>query len=164
MIKLDYLLDKDRIDMNAEIELIVKPEFIQDYQDGYPLISKESLTNLDKLKEEGSVINLVSSKGKFIAKGYYGIQNKGFGWVLSQSIKEKIDKEYFKKQLDAAIKHREELFCDEATTAFRVFNGEGDGVGGITIDFFNGFYLITWYSLGIYEFKADILEALKESV
>jgi 23S rRNA (cytosine1962-C5)-methyltransferase len=34
----------------------------------------------------------------------------------------------------------------------------------LTIDYFDGYYLLTWYSLGIYTFKNDILEALKSSV
>ena len=55
----------------------------------------------------------------------------------------------------------EDFYNDASTTAFRVFNGEGDGVGGLTIDYFDGYYLVTWYSIGIYEFKDDILEALK---
>jgi 23S rRNA (cytosine1962-C5)-methyltransferase len=34
----------------------------------------------------------------------------------------------------------------------------------LTIDYFDGFYLITWYSIGIYRFKKAILEALQNSV
>ena len=34
----------------------------------------------------------------------------------------------------------------------------------MTIDFFNGYYLINWYSQGIYSFKEQIVEALKKSV
>ena len=49
------------------------------------------------------------------------------------------------------------------TTAFRVFNGEGDGIGGLIIDYFDGYYLISWYSEGIYSFKEMVLEALEAS-
>ena len=34
------------------------------------------------------------------------------------------------------------FFSNEPTTAFRVFNGEGDGIGGLTIDYFEGYYVI----------------------
>lgn len=43
-----------------------------------------------------------------------------------------------------------------------MFNGEGDGIGGLTIDVFNGYYLLTWYSKGIYQFRTAILDALKK--
>ena len=150
--------------MKQEINLIVKPEFIKTYREGYPLISKESIVNWDKVSDEGVVLNLVDAKGKFILKGYHGIQNKGYGWALSRKKDKKIDANYFSKKIKSALEHRKEFFHDAQTTAFRVFNGEGDGVGGVTIDYFDGFYLLTWYSLGIYEFKTEILEALKNSV
>ena len=150
--------------MTQEIDLIVKSEFIRTYKEGYPLISKESIVNWDKVTDEGSVINLVDEKGKFILKGYHGVQNKGYGWALSIDKDEKIDLTYFSKKIKSALKYRKDFYTDKSTTAFRVFNGEGDGIGGLTIDYFDGFYLLTWYSLGIYEFKSDILEALKNSV
>ncbi len=150
--------------MTQEIDLIVKSEFTRDYRDGYPLISKESVVNWDDVKEEGSVINLVDEKGKFILKAYHGVQNKGYGWALSTNIDEKIDTLFFTKKIKSALEYRKDYYSDESTTAFRVFNGEGDGIGGLTIDYFDGFYLLTWYSLGIYKFKSNILEALKNSV
>jgi len=150
--------------MTKEIDLIVKSEFISSYKDGYPLISKESIVSWDKLKEEGSVLNLVDNKGKFILKGYHGVQNKGYGWALSTNKDEKIDQDYFSKKIKSAVEYRKDFYSDESTTAFRILNGEGDGIGGLTIDYFDGFYLLTWYSLGIYEFKSDILEALKNNV
>ena len=146
------------------MNVIVKEEYIHNYKNGNPLILKESIVDWSKVIKEGTIINLVDSKKRFIAKGYYGIQNKGFGWILSSKQDENIDVEYFKKKINAAQKYREELFNDESTTAFRLLNGEGDGIGGLTIDYFDGYYLLTWYSIGIYELKEDILEALKQSV
>ena len=150
--------------MMREINVTVKSEFIKTYKDGYPLISKESILSWDKVKEEGLILNLVDGKGKFILKAYHGVQNKGYGWVLSTCRDEKIDIAFFTKKIKSALEYREDFFSDDNTTAFRVLNGEGDGLGGLTIDYFDGFYLLTWYSLGIYEFKSDILEALKTSV
>ena len=150
--------------MNKEISLNVKPEFVSNYRDGYPLISKESIVDWTKVSQEGAIVKLLDAKNNFIVKGYYGIQNKGYGWVLTQKENEKIDADYFVKKIKSAIEYREEFFADEGTNAFRVFNGEGDGVGGLTIDYFDGFYMITWYSIGIYELKEAILDALKSCV
>ena len=147
-----------------EIDLIVKSEFIRNYKEGYPLISKESIVNWDQVSDEGSVVNLLDEKKKFILKAYHGVQNKGYGWALSFKKDEKIDATYFSKKIQSAVDYRKEFYGDASTTAFRVLNGEGDGLGGLTIDYFDGYYLLTWYSLGIYEFKSDILEALKISV
>ena len=150
--------------MNKEINLSIKAGYVKAYLDGYPLISKESIVDWSKVSEEGSIIHLLDDRKKFIVKGYYGKQNKGYGWVLSAKKEIKIDVSYFRGKIRSAIKYREDFYKDESTTAFRVFNGEGDGIGGLTVDYFDGFYLLTWYSMGIYQFKNDILEALKNSV
>lgn len=150
--------------MYKEIELRLKPEFVAEYKDGYPLISKESVSEWSKVTREGEIINLMDDKNRFVAKGYHGVQNKGYGWVLTSKKGEKIDTDYFTCKIKSAIEYREDFFKDKETTAFRVFNGEGDGVGGLSIDYFDGFYMLTWYSIGIYELKESILEALKASV
>ncbi len=149
--------------MAKEIDVVIKEEFIRVYKEGYPLIAQESILSWDKVKEEGAVLNLVDESGKFILKAYHGIQNKGYGWVLSSKKDEKINAAFFTKKIKSALEYRKEFFENENTTAFRVLNGEGDGLGGLTIDYFDGYYLLTWYSLGIYEFKSDILEALQAS-
>jgi 23S rRNA (cytosine1962-C5)-methyltransferase len=147
-----------------DIRLKVNSKFVNKYRSGFPLILTDAILNQKDLKEEGTVVNLVDEKNKFIAKGYYGRQNKGYGWVLSKNEHEKFDKNFFKNKIVAALNRREDFFADEDTNAFRVFNGEGDGVGGITIDYFDGYYLINWYSKGIYSFRKAILDALQESV
>jgi len=150
--------------MNKEIDVTVKPDYVLKYKDGYPLILKESISDWDKVPGEGTILNIFDNKKKFVLKAYHGIQNKGYGWVLSSNADENIDVNYFSKKIKSAAQYREDFYQDESTTAFRVFNGEGDGVGGLTIDCFDGYYLLTWYSIGIYELKDDILEALKQSV
>jgi len=150
--------------MNKEMNLTIKPEFVEKYKNGYPLISKESIVDLSMLSDEGTIINLLDEKKRFIAKGYYGKQNKGYGWILSTNKDEKIDVDFFVSKIKSAVKYREDFYSDESTTAFRIFNGEGDGVGGLTIDYYDGYYVVTWYSIGIYEFRDDILQALKQSL
>ncbi|PLT29719.1 class I SAM-dependent rRNA methyltransferase [Peribacillus deserti] len=150
--------------MYKQIQLQIKPKYVNKYRGGYPLILKEAIQNINELKEEGTIVNLVDGKNTFIAKGYYGKQNKGYGWILSRSEKEQIGQKFFEKKLEEAIELREPFYRNTETTAFRVFNGEGDGVGGITIEFFDGYYLINWYSKGIYEFRDDIINALQSVV
>jgi 23S rRNA (cytosine1962-C5)-methyltransferase len=149
--------------MYKEKNIVIKPKYIQNYKNKYPLISKEFIIDFSKIKQ-GDIINLLDNRGKFIAKGYSGVQNKGNGWILSYNKTEEIDKNFFSKKIKQAIEYRESFYKNKQTTAFRVFNGEGDGIGGLTIDYLDGFYLITWYSLGIYKFKDDIVEVLKQIV
>jgi 23S rRNA (cytosine1962-C5)-methyltransferase len=150
--------------MNKEVSLKVKSKFVNKLKSGYPLIAKEAISNVNDLVEEGSIVKLVDEKNMFIAKGYYGKQNKGLGWVLSKNENTPIEQTFFEEKLKAAIKERESFYKSADTTSFRVFNGEGDGIGGLTIDYFAGYYLLTWYSKGIYHFRDYIIQALQELV
>lgn len=49
--------------MKKEIDLTLKPEFISEYRDGYPLISKESVVDWSQVTDEGTIINLTDAKG-----------------------------------------------------------------------------------------------------
>src|SRR3954470_4856791 len=142
--------------MTKTIDLQVNAKNIADIKKGYPLILKEAIINTDALREEGNIIRLVDRDRRFVAKGYYGNQNKGIGWGLTRKEDEEIDFDFFESKIAAALARREALFADPETTAFRVFNGEGDGIGGLTIDYFDGYFMVSWYSEGIYSLKHHV--------
>jgi len=67
------------------------------------------------------------------------------------------------KIIKSALEYRADFFNDQETTAFRIFNGNGDGIDGLTIDYFEGFYLFTWFNIEVYKYKHIIIEAFKLS-
>lgn len=150
--------------MKSEISIKVNDKFKAEYAKGYPLIVKEALENPEVLQNEGSILKLVDKQGRFLAKGYYGLQNKGYGWVLTGNENDIVDQNFIERKLATAIGRRQPFFSNPETTAFRVFNGEGDGFGGLIIDYYAGFYLISWYSEGIYTFKDQVIAALQNVV
>ncbi|MEC0250311.1 class I SAM-dependent rRNA methyltransferase [Bacillus halotolerans] len=129
---------------------------------GYPLIEKEALTGSAGHVKEGDLVDVVSESGEFLARGYYGLQNKGVGWTLTRNKNEQIDQAFFLSKLTKAVQARTNLFAAPDTTAFRLFNGEGDGIGGVTVDYYDGYLLLQWYSKGIYTFKETLIAALDE--
>lgn len=149
--------------MRKEVQVIAKEAFIKKVNKGYPLIEKDALVDGHKLQEEGVIINLVTSKNQFLAKGYYGKQNKGYGWILTKKKSEQIDAAFFARKIQQAISSRHDFYASEDTTAFRIFNSEGDGIGGLIIDYYDGYYVMSWYSEGIYQFKEYVIEALKSA-
>ncbi|WP_437342327.1 class I SAM-dependent rRNA methyltransferase [Jeotgalibacillus marinus] len=140
----------------------IKNKFKNKVANGFPLLTKEMLVNQDQLKQEGDILVAVDERNQFIAKGFQGNQNKGIGWLLTWDSSEEVDQRLFSNRLRAALGRRKSWFTKTNTTAFRVFNGEGDGIGGLTIDYFDGHYLFTWYSEGIYLFRDEILAAFEE--
>lgn len=146
------------------VKLIIHSKYVDKYRKGYPVLMRDSVLNPEQLVHEGQLIRLYDEKNRFIAMGYYGIQNKGLGWILDRDEKAVIDGAFFKNRLIKAIGFRKAFFESPDTTAFRIFNGEGDGIGGLIIDYYDGYYVINYYSNGIYAFKDVILKALQELV
>lgn len=150
--------------MTNIITLRVGPQYVMDLKRGYSLILKDAILNKELLESEGELIRLVDQNNRYIGTGYYGHQNKGIGWILTTKEHELIDQDFFTRKVKIALSHREDFYQNSETTAFRIFNGEGDGIGGLSIDYFDGYYMVSWYSEGIYSFKEYIYNALNELV
>ncbi|MCS4486698.1 class I SAM-dependent rRNA methyltransferase [Staphylococcus americanisciuri] len=129
------------------------------YLNGYPLIEEADIFQQGAL-QSGDIFHLKTAQGAYVATGYVGFQHKGIGWVLSYDETTEIDEAFFESLLMSARQERDYYYHIDGTNAFRLFNGEGDGIGGLTIDNYNNHLLIQWYSEGIYTFRNDILAAI----
>ncbi|PGX57396.1 RlmI/RlmK family 23S rRNA methyltransferase [Bacillus anthracis] len=148
--------------MRSEVTVKIKPKFIKEIKSGYPLILKDAIQNLNDVQEEGTIIKVVDEKNQFIGKGYYGKQNKGYGWILTRKESEQINQSFFESKIKSALHKRKQFYKSSDTTAFRALNGEGDGLGGLIIDYYDGYYVVSWYSEGIYTFRDEIIAALQK--
>ncbi|QII82245.1 class I SAM-dependent rRNA methyltransferase [Jeotgalibaca arthritidis] len=128
---------------------------------GDPLLVKESFPK-ELHFEEGEVVSLVDPQGQFVANAYLAIQNKGLGWIYSYHKEEAFDQTFFIQQFHTALARRQALLDDEMTTAFRLFNAEGDGIPGVTIDLYDSYAVFSWYSKGVYRYQAELIEAFKQ--
>ncbi|PEP24015.1 class I SAM-dependent rRNA methyltransferase [Bacillus wiedmannii] len=148
--------------MRSEVTVKIKPKFIKEIKSGYPLILKDAIQNLNDVQEEGTIIKVVDEKNNFVGKGYYGKQNKGYGWILTRKESEQINQSFFENKIKSALHKRKQFYKSSDTTAFRALNGEGDGLGGLIIDYYDGYYVVSWYSEGIYTFRDEIIAALQK--
>jgi len=72
-----------------------------------------------------------------------------------------LNKADFIKLFSIAIEKRISLFGSSDTNCFRLFNAEGDGLDGITADFYSGYILIQYFNHNVEEnLKAAINAAL----
>ncbi|MGX7405378.1 23S rRNA (cytosine1962-C5)-methyltransferase [Aerococcus urinaehominis] len=126
---------------------------------GRQLLKPEDFSQLADY-QDGDLVDLVDHRGQFLGRAYLSQQNKGLGWVFSKQPGQNMNQAFFTHLFDQAKQKRAALFADPLTTAFRVFNGDGDGLGGLSIDYYAGYLLIQWYSTGIYSYRDQILAAL----
>ncbi|TCK92646.1 SAM-dependent methyltransferase [Natranaerovirga hydrolytica] len=146
------------------IEIYAQQQYEDKFKSGFPLLMSSFIQYTPNTYKEGGFFKLFDTNNTFIAKGYLGKQNKGIGWILSWKEHETIDRNFFMNKLIVALNKRTQYFEDPDTTAFRIFNGEGDGIGGFTIDYFDEYYLFNWYSEGIYTFRDEIIDVFSQLV
>lgn len=129
------------------------------FRSGYPLIQEEDIRNVPQNFPE-DWIEFTDGSGQFIAHGYLAKQNKGIGWLLSWE--EKITAAFFEELFQEAKAARQAYELDEQTSAYRLFNGEGDGIGGLTIDRYNEYVVFSWYNETIYTHRELIVNSFKK--
>lgn len=66
--------------------------------------------------------------------------------------------------LNSAIERRSLLFQNPETDCFRIFNSAGDGIDGLTIDFYAGYILLQFFNAGSKEIIRKIQAVLTEIV
>ncbi|MEX1482932.1 class I SAM-dependent rRNA methyltransferase [Enterococcus sp. C7] len=125
---------------------------------GYPLIQKEDLQQVPAPLPT-DWLTLIDSKGQRLAEGYLGEQNKGIGWLLSWH--GPINQSFFQQLFEISREKRTSFEKDSLTTAYRLFNGEGDGIGGVIIDRYADYAVFSWYNETLYQKKAELLTAFR---
>lgn len=140
------------------MKVTVKKQAAKKIKKGYPLIQTE---DLKKSVTSNHWVTFVDETDQFLARGYLGKQNKGIGWVLTAN-DEPIDEAFFQKQFRTAKEKRRVYYQEEQTTAFRIVNGPGDHLGGLTIDLYENFAVFSWYNETLFGKKAEIIAAFQK--
>lgn len=142
---------------NTMKKITVRQKAAKKMRAGYPLLVTEDLLTAPS---DDAFVQFFDEKGQALGTGYLSKQNKGVGWLLATS-SVKIDHHFYVEKFVNARALRANFYQDELTNAFRLFNGEGDGLGGLTIDFYNGFAVFSWYNPFIYSQKKAIIKAFQ---
>ena len=69
---------------------------------------------------------------------------------------------FFETLFRQAKEKRSAYYQDELTTAFRLFNQEGDGFGGLTVDLYGDYAVFSWYNSYVYQIRQIISEAFRK--
>lgn len=126
----------------------------------HPWVFSGALQKEIKQIEEGSIVKITDSKGEYVATGY--VQHGSIAVRILSFEDEIIDQEFWTKTIAKCWLFRQSLgFPNTKTNCFRLFHGEGDGVSGLIIDYYNGTAVIQCHTSGILAQLDNIVEALK---
>ena len=125
---------------------------------GLVLLEARDLADVNLKDQE---VEVHSQEGNFLGTAYLSQQNKGLGWFVSID-KVTFNQAFFETLFRQAKEKRSAYYQDELTTAFRLFNQEGDGFGGLTVDLYGDYAVFSWYNSYVYQIRKVISEAFRQ--
>ena len=131
---------------------------------GHPWAFAESFKVLPENIKTGDVAEVFSHKDVYIGSGYIDTDSKILVRMIPVNKGETIEKA-IPRLVKQAVFLRKEFFSEpEKTNAYRVINGEGDGLPGLIADYYNGAISLQIYSLGLQPYLDIIIKALRDSL
>ena len=125
---------------------------------GLVLLEASDLENVNLKDQE---VEVYRQEGTFLGTAYLSQQNKGLGWFVSTD-KVTFNQAFFETLFRQAKEKRKSYYQDDLTTAFRLFNQEGDGFGGLTVDLYGDYAVFSWYNSYVYQIRKVISEAFRQ--
>lgn len=125
---------------------------------GLVLLEASDLENVNLKDQE---VEVYRQEGTFLGTAYLSQQNKGLGWFVSTD-KVTFNQDFFETLFRQAKEKRSAYYQDDLTTAFRLFNQEGDGFGGLTVDLYGDYAVFSWYNSYVYQIRQTISEAFRQ--
>ena len=125
---------------------------------GLVLLEARDLADVNLKDQE---VEVHSQEGNFLGTAYLSQQNKGLGWFVSID-KVTFNQAFFETLFRQAKEKRSAYYQDDLTTAFRLFNQEGDGFGGLTVDLYGDYAVFSWYNSYVYQIRKVISEAFRQ--
>ncbi|HFQ6483603.1 TPA: class I SAM-dependent rRNA methyltransferase [Streptococcus pneumoniae] len=125
---------------------------------GLVLLEASDLENVNLKDQE---VEVQGQEGNFLGTAYLSQQNKGLGWFVSKD-KVTFNQTFFETLFRKAKEKRNAYYQDDLTTAFRLFNQEGDGFGGLTVDLYGDYAVFSWYNSYVYQIRQTISEAFRQ--
>ncbi|MFS9080645.1 class I SAM-dependent rRNA methyltransferase [Streptococcus mitis] len=125
---------------------------------GLVLLESSDLADVYLKNQE---VEVHSQDGNFLGTAYLSQQNKGLGWFVSTD-KITFNQAFFETLFRQAKEKRKAYYQDDLTTAFRLFNQEGDGFGGLTVDLYGDYAVFSWYNSYVYQIRKVISEAFRQ--
>ncbi len=149
--KFAIIVTMNRIRVNKRVE--------KKLSKGLVLLEASDLENINLKDQE---VEVQSQEGTFLGTAYLSQQNKGLGWFVSTD-KVTFNQAFFETLFRQAKEKRSAYYQDDLTTAFRLFNQEGDGFGGLTVDLYGDYAVFSWYNSYVYQIRQTISEAFRQA-
>lgn len=131
----------------------------------HPWVFSGAIAQMAGNPAEGDVVGVYASDGSFLAYGHYQIGSIAVR-VLSFD-DSALHPLFYEQMLERALQVRRAVGLDgnddvaAMTNCYRLVHGEGDGLPGLIVDYYDGVCVMQAHSVGMFRAKRQITEGLK---
>jgi 23S rRNA (cytosine1962-C5)-methyltransferase len=130
----------------SHLQVILKPKEEQRIQAGHAWVYGNEVARFVGEIRSGDVVDVVSSKGEFIGRGFLNTASKILVRIMTRQSHQAVDQAFFRTLIRKAAARKQELGYDNS---YRVVFGEADGMSGLIIDKYADILVVQIVSLGM---------------
>ncbi|PIE71775.1 MAG: 23S rRNA (cytosine(1962)-C(5))-methyltransferase RlmI [Deltaproteobacteria bacterium] len=130
----------------------------------HPWVFSGAVKTADKGIASGDIVTVRGADGRFLARGSWSPHSQIRVRIWSFNPKETIDEAFIHQRIAAATAYRDQMAAFWATDAYRIINGESDGMPGLIVDKYGDFLVCQFMSVAVESFKPAVIKSLRSFI
>lgn len=115
-------------------QVILKPRKSRPFYNRHPWVLDSAIDRVEGSPADGEVVDLLSEKGKFIARGTFNGRSRIRVRLYTWNRSEMLEEPFWRRRLSDAVALRRVLGYDDPQGAARLVFSEGDLLSGLIVD------------------------------
>ncbi|HZZ70861.1 MAG TPA: class I SAM-dependent rRNA methyltransferase [Pirellulales bacterium] len=137
-------------------QVVLKPRKAQPFFGRHPWVLDSAIARVEGAPADGDVVDLVSEKQRFIARGVYNSQSRLRVRLYSWNVGELLDVDFWRRRLKTAIQWRDQLGYNHPQGGARLVFSEADHLSGLIVDRYGEYLTVQPTGRAMYE-RLDML-------
>jgi 23S rRNA (cytosine1962-C5)-methyltransferase len=140
--------------------IILKSGKEQSIKRYHPWIFSGAIKKIYGNPVEGDLVDVFDNKDGFLAIGHYQPGSIAVRIISFEQVEP--DLEFFRERIRKAIEYRKAagIISKPEINVYRLIHGEGDGLPGLIVDYYNRVAVIQLHSVGFYRIRKEIVSIL----
>jgi 23S rRNA (cytosine1962-C5)-methyltransferase len=144
------------------VKIVLKSGKEQSIRRFHPWVFSGAIKKMYGNPAEGDLVDVYDNKDTFLAVGHYAPSSIAVRVLSFEQVTPDIS--FFREKIRRAIDYRKStrIIGNPMVNVYRLIHGEGDGLPGLIIDYYNGVAVIQMHSVGFYRIRKEIVAILIE--
>lgn len=144
------------------VKIVLKSGKEQSLRRFHPWVFSGAIKKTYGNPSEGDLVDVYDNKDTFLAVGHFAPSSIAVRVLSFEQVTPDIS--FFREKIIRAIEYRRSIgmIDNPEIDVFRLIHGEGDGLPGLIVDFYNGVAVMQMHSIGFYRIRKEIASILAE--